>query len=733
MSTIAAPRPPRAPAAAPARAQRTRLRLSPWHGALAGVVALSALLNFNHLAQNGYANVFYSAGVKSELSSWHNFLFVSFDPHGFISIDKPPIGLWVQVLSAKLFGLHPLSLLAPEALAGVCSVIVLYRIVAPRCGRPAGVASALALAVFPSFVAVSRDNGPDAVLILLMLCACAVGLAAVRSGRWRSVIGCALLVGLAFNTKTLAALLIVPGIVLAYLVGAPVPTRRRLLQLLAAGVVLVIVSGSWIAFVDLTPASQRPYVGSSADNREFNLTFDYNGLGRVNGQEGGPGNVPLVNVSSLPPVPPATAASLLRHLDLTVYQTERAVQLATASAAARLPTIRPTAGQLRAQLAALQRDRALQLGRARVAAQRAAARRRFLAQRAALPPGVEPIPTVGRASEPSVFGGPTGLGRLFSLSLGGQDAWYLPFALVGLIAIALTRPRRRDPMLATLIVLGGWFLCEALLLSFSKGIVHPYYVSALAPGAAAMTGIGATVLARRARQLDWRAALIALAGAATVAVQLMLLGREHYLQAFVPVLVVGSVVAIAVAVLRSRLAGPAVAVLLGLCLVAPTAYASTLWLVPTDGTFPAAGPHVAKGLGGVGASPSTLAADRHLIAYVDARAPGIRWGVLTIASDTSAPLILLNVPATALAGYSGTDQALSARGLAGWVARGQARYVLLGGAYSTRGGNGATRAARVACQFVPSAQWRGRGAGGGDQGLALYDCRGRAARLAAAG
>ncbi len=96
--------------------------------------------------------------------------------------------------------------------------------------------------------------------------------------------------------------------------------------------------------------------------------------------------------------------------------------------------------------------------------------------------------------------------RLFSLSLGGQDGWYLPFALVGLIAIALTRPRRRDPVLATLIVLGGWFLCELLLLSFSKGIVHPYYVSALAPGAAAMTGIGASVLARRALHLGLRGA-----------------------------------------------------------------------------------------------------------------------------------------------------------------------------------------------------------------------------------
>jgi 4-amino-4-deoxy-L-arabinose transferase-like glycosyltransferase len=345
---------------------------------------------------------------------------------------------------------------------------------------------------------------------------------------------------------------------------------------------------------------------------------------------------------------------------------------------------------------------------------------------------VEPIPAVGHAKEPSAFGGPTGLLRLFSLSLGGQDGWYLPFALVGLIAIALTRPRRRDPLLATLLVLGGWFLCEALLLSFSKGIVHPYYVSALGPGAAAMAGIGATVLAGRALQLGWRVVLTVVAAGATVAVQIVLLQREHYLHAFVPVLVVASAAAVLVALLVRRAAGPAIAVLLGLCLIAPTAYASTLWQVPTDGTFPAAGPHASPGLGGIGTSPSTLAADRHLIAYVNAHAPGIRWGVLTIASDTAAPLILMNFPATALAGYSGTDQALSVPGLARWVASGQARYVLLGGAYSTRGGNGATRATRLACQLVPSPVWRHVRIGGVG-GLQLYDCRGRAAQLAADG
>ena len=149
--------------------------------------------------------------------------------------------------------------------------------------------------------------------------------------------------------------------------------------------------------------------------------------------------------------------------------------------------------------------------------------------------------------------------------------------------------------------------------------------------------------------------LIPIAAGATIAVEVMLLGREHYLHAFVPVLVAGGAAAVLTALAARRAAGPAIAALLALCLIAPAAYASTLWQVPTDGTFPAAGPHAAYGYGGIGANPVDLVADRRLIAYVDAHGPGSRWTVLAEASGTAAPFILMNVAATALAGYSGTD------------------------------------------------------------------------------
>ena len=41
--------------------------------------------------------------------SWHNFFFGAYEPGGSVSIDKPPVDLWLQVASVKLLrlGLEP--------------------------------------------------------------------------------------------------------------------------------------------------------------------------------------------------------------------------------------------------------------------------------------------------------------------------------------------------------------------------------------------------------------------------------------------------------------------------------------------------------------------------------------------------------------------------------------------------------------------------------------------------
>src|SRR5437763_3057609 len=140
-----------------ARAARARvegvLRLLP--AELVALATLAGLLNLWALSRNGWANGYYSAAVRSMSSSWHNFLFASADPSGVMTLDKPPLALWVQALSARLFGYNPLSLLVPQALMGIASVALIYDLVRRRFGGLGGFVAGLALAVAPLPVAVS--------------------------------------------------------------------------------------------------------------------------------------------------------------------------------------------------------------------------------------------------------------------------------------------------------------------------------------------------------------------------------------------------------------------------------------------------------------------------------------------------------------------------------------------------------------------------------------------------
>ncbi|HTZ86045.1 MAG TPA: glycosyltransferase family 39 protein [Solirubrobacteraceae bacterium] len=693
---------PSSPSARTTRSLRERLALlGPHHLALAAVLASAAVLDLHRLSQNGYGNIFYSAGVKSMLRSWHNFFFVSFDPGGLIMVDKPPLGLWVQATSAKLFGFHPLSVLLPEAVLGVLSVALLYVVLARRLGGWAGVAGALALAIFPSFVAVSRTNNVDALLICLMILACEAALRACERGRWRTILCSGALVGLAFNTKTLAAYLIVPGIALAFLLCAPGSLRRRLLQLLAAGALMIAVSAVWMLAVELTPASQRPFVGSSTDNTELGLTFSYNGFGRVGGQTGGPGRIPV------------GAGGVAKRV-ASGRGPGKPSPVRTVSSPSKPPEFLPN----------------------------------------------------GRERNPIAFGEGVGPLRLFERGLGNQGAWLLPYALIGLLGFAwlvllpggtaaggleaeaaegeaankMTSqtarggPDRRDPRLALLIVLGGWLLVETVVLSFSKGIVHPYYVSALGPGVAAMVGAGVYAFAQFAFRRDPRLLLLAAAALATVPAQLVLLHRDHYMSWFTAPLIATTLAALLllgalVLSARTRIVAPAaIALVLGVLTIAPAVYAASNWLAPVQSTFPAAGPRAASGPGGYGVNDEHVAVDRALLAYVEGHGAGTRFSVLADASNTASPMILLGGDAGSLGGFSGTDPALDGPGLATLVREDEARYVVLGGEFSTRGGTKSTEAVQRSCQVVHARAWLPRGLD--PNGLILFDCRGRASQLA---
>jgi 4-amino-4-deoxy-L-arabinose transferase-like glycosyltransferase len=258
---------------------------------LAGLIGLAAILNFWALGRNGWANTYYAGAVRSMSTSWHNFLFASFDPSGVMTIDKPPLAFWIQALSVRVFGYHPLSILVPDALIGVATVVLLYDLVRRLFGRVAGFVAGFALATTPITVAMSRHNNPDALLALCCVAALWFLVRAVGDGRTRWIVGAGVMVGLGFETKMGVALVVVPGIVAAWLWVAPRGWRVVVRQLLAGGAAMLAVGGAWPLLMWLTPAADRPWISATSDNSIFSLIFGYNGFGRVDGQEGGPGGI----------------------------------------------------------------------------------------------------------------------------------------------------------------------------------------------------------------------------------------------------------------------------------------------------------------------------------------------------------------------------------------------------------------------------------------------------------
>jgi 4-amino-4-deoxy-L-arabinose transferase-like glycosyltransferase len=246
-------------------------------------------------ALSGNANTYYTAAIVSGTQSWKAFFFGALDAGSFITVDKPPLALWVMGLSARIFGYSTWSMLVPQALAGVAAVGLVFSAVrrafsGVRAGHVAALVAAVVMTLTPITVAINRDNNPDTMLVLLLVLAAWFCLESLRTGRLRSLLLAALFVGLAFNTKMLQAYLVVPAFAVAYLACAGVSWLKRVGHLLVAGAVLLVSSAWWMVIVDLWPAGSRPYIGGSTDNSVWDLVIGYNGLGRIFGQgQGGRG------------------------------------------------------------------------------------------------------------------------------------------------------------------------------------------------------------------------------------------------------------------------------------------------------------------------------------------------------------------------------------------------------------------------------------------------------------
>jgi 4-amino-4-deoxy-L-arabinose transferase-like glycosyltransferase len=267
--------------------------LSPRNAVLPQVVicAVAGVLYGWRIGAQGWGNPYYSAAVKSMSASLTNFVFGSFDPLGVVTVDKPPMALWPMVGSVAVFGYHGWSLLLPQVLEGVAAVLLLHRTVRRWAGEHVALLAALVFALTPVTVAINRDTNPDTLMVLLLVAAAYAftrsvqcRLASAKASCW--LLLAAVFLGLGFVTKMLQAWIVVPAFALAYLVGSAAPVRRRVLDVLGAGVVLLVSSLWWVGLVSAWPGP-KPYIGGSTDGSVLNLVIGYNGLGRILGRQAG--------------------------------------------------------------------------------------------------------------------------------------------------------------------------------------------------------------------------------------------------------------------------------------------------------------------------------------------------------------------------------------------------------------------------------------------------------------
>ena len=678
------------------------LNISIAHLLLTGILLLSVSLHFSNLDAIGDANTYYTAAVESMTQSFSNFFFVAAEPGGAVSVDKPPLGLWVEALFALVLGVSGFSTSLPNMLAGIFSVPLLYALVSRYSGKLAGLLAALVLVITPVALATDRNNTMDGLLVFVLLLAAWAFVRATESGKLAWLLLGAFIVGLGFNIKMLQAFLPLPAFYALYFLGAKTGWGRKIIYLGLATGLLLVVSLSWAVAVDLTPAELRPYVGSSDDNTVMELIVGHNGLSRLFNPRAssGPSGPSAPPGSSVPSGPPPAALAACRNQSIgdscsftprdsntisgTCIQPPQGDQLACAPA--NRPGFNPPQG-------------ALGDG-----------------------PNASPdAPNAGGAPFSQETGSP-GLLRFFSAPLSKQMSWLLPVALLSTLA-ALFAARLRLPLEdkhKALLLWGGWLLTCLVFFSMVEGIFHAYYTIMLAPALGALVGIGI------AQFWDWqkehpaaRLLWILVAGLTLVfqvyaASQYKLTG----LWLILPALVFLTAAAFS---FIPKLASPAFAFLLASIFFIPLYWTGVTVFGEANAALPTAA--------NIPANRQERPLNEHnpvdddMLAYLQANTQNVEYLLATPNAHSGAPFILANGrPVLYIGGFGGGDPVIDAVGLAEMVENGELRYVLWSGQNNKRDiDQWLEQACRPVAQF--SRQNQTTQPGPGRETNRLYDCR----------
>lgn len=632
------------------------------------ILLASAFLNMYNIWNDDTVNPYYTAAVTSMLQSFHNFFYASFDAAGFITVDKPPVTYQVQTISALIFGMHGWSVILPQALAGVGSVLFMYLLIKPTFGKTAARIASFVMACTPIAVAVARTNNVDALLVFFLLFATWLLFKAIRKGRLIWLLAAFFVVGAGFNTKMLQAYMILPAFLLFYMIAANTTIKKKIISLVSALAVLAAVSLSWPLIVDNIPAGKRPYVGSSQTNSVLELAFGYNGIQRLTGQSSGGGQGgPDGNAS--------------KEMSSSGGSSQMQAPPGQSSSSSSASGDKPQNSSMTA------------------------------------PPSNGKMTSGGQGGPPSGGdggGGKSGAGtgskmqsgsgmfgtgtpgplRLFQTELSDQISWLLPFAIFGMAGLLIAGARERRRLSAEqkeTIFWAAWLVPIAGFFSVAE-FFHHYYLIMLAPPIAALVGAGWVALVHLYRkQAGWKTWLLPAAILVTTGFELFIL-RNYNDQIgagwSIGAGVLGAVAAIVLFVFKQRQKPLSYYVSLAALLVLmvmPIYWASTPLLYGGNSSLPETGPQLAstsgKGMGMDNASVNTK-----LINYLEKHNAGADYLFATTDSNTAAPYIIKTKKAVmAIGGFSGSDPAITLTQFKKLVKEGKVKYFLTSG--MGKGGN----------------------------------------------
>ncbi len=659
-------------------------RLTPAGLFVLAIMLLSAFLHFYNIRAIGDSNAYYTAAVKSMLQSWHNFFFVAAEPGGSVTVDKPPLGLWIEAAFAAVLGVSGFSVSLPNILAGIFSIPLLYHLVKKHLGALAGLIAALVLALTPTVIGTDRNSTMDGMLVFFLLLAAWAFVKATESGKLGWLLTGAFLLGLGFNIKMLQAFLPLPAFYALYFLGAKKKWGQKILHLTAATVLLLIVSLAWAVAVDLTPPEARPYVGSSENNSVVELAIGYNGMNRLlGGMRRGGGNAPAMNPPQGPlPLRQAPQGGLQPQGGQPPRLAVEACRGLTAGASC---TIRlPNGGTDAGVCAEVQGALTCVTARAPQPAGQPAAQD---------DPRAAQFSPNGRTPFSNEVGTPSAI-RLFIPPLAKEVSWLLPFALISLVLLALGA-RLEWPLGAAhqaLVLWGGWLMTCVVFFSVAE-FFHDYYMIMLAAPLAAAVGGGVSLLWQK-RARAWSGWILALAAIGTLAFEWRLavqFGQDAWWLRLAAVLLAAGLAALLAGrrVVSRLVLSLAYALILAALLVTPLAW-SVLTVAEQSPDVNLPGAYGGQPVGAPRAlagnppqagrlDPTRAVADAALLEYLQVNTQGIEYLVAVPNAQSGAPLVLATGrPVLYMGGFSGSDPVIDAAGLEEMVAAGRLRYVLFG-------------------------------------------------------